>query len=125
MGSKTPISFIATDDPAAASRFYTNVLSLTLVEQSSFALVFLDIDHMLRVQIVEDFSPASHTAYGWRVEDIRDEIAHLVKNGVEILRFDHLPQDEFGCWITPDNNKIAWFKDPAGNILSLTEFASI
>ena len=120
--SRRPISFIATTAPKEAKAFYGNVLGLTLVEESPFALVFDDGGNMLRVQIVAALAPVSHTAHGWQVSDITKEIAALTGKGVSFLRFDQLAQDALSVWTTPDGSKIAWFKDPSGNILSLTEF---
>ena len=77
---------------------------------------------MLRIQIVKDLEPASYTAHGWQVDDIDDEIETLAKKGVEFLIFDGLDQNDVGIWTTPDGAKIAWFKDPSGNTLSLTQF---
>lgn len=119
--TKRPVSFIATDHPDSARTFYVNVLGLTLREASPFALVFADGDHELRVQIVAEFEPAPYTAYGWFVADISKEMRDLSSKGVEFQRFAPLTQDELGVWTAPGGHKIAWFKDPAGNILSLTE----
>ena len=121
---RKPISFIATAAPDQAEAFYGDVLGLTLLERSPFALVFADGDTMLRVQIVEDLSPAQFTMHGWQVADIAQEIAALVAKGVTFFRFDGLDQDGLGVWTTPDESKIAWFQDPDGNVLSLTEFAA-
>ena len=76
---------------------------------------------MLRVQIVEDIAPAPNTAHGWQVADIAREMANLAAKGVTFRNFEHLPQDERGVWTTPDGARIAWFTDPSGNILSLTQ----
>lgn len=77
---------------------------------------------MLRVQIVAQLRPAAHTVHGWQVSDIHKEIESLAAKGVAFLAFDQLGQDEHGVWTTPDGSKIAWFKDPDGNTLSLTQF---
>jgi len=120
--ARQPISFIATSTPDTAHAFYADVMGLTLQEASAYALVFADGARMLRVQIVEDFVPAPYTAHGWQVADIESEIATLGARGVTFLRFAHVSRDGLGIWTTPDGHKIAWFKDPSGNLLSLTEF---
>ena len=120
--TRSPISFVATSKPEDTKAFYQQVLGLTLIEQSPYALAFNDGNHMLRVQIVTRFSPAAHTAHGWRVLDIEREIADLTSKGVTFLKFDQLAQDASGVWKTSDGHKIAWFKDPSGNTLSLTEY---
>ncbi|MEL6570096.1 MAG: VOC family protein [Pseudomonadota bacterium] len=122
MSTREPVSFIATADPDAMGAFYQDVLGLSLRESSPFALVFADGAHTLRVQIVESHAPAPFTAYGWVVTDMSAEIATLAAKGVAFLTFPHFDQDPSGVWATPDGAKIAWFKDPSGNILSLTEF---
>ena len=120
--SRQPISFIATMDPENAKAFYGEVLGLELLETSPYALVFSDDGHILRVQIVADHSPASHTVHGWQVTDIEDEIEELASTGVDFLIYAQLGQNASGVWTSPDGHKIAWFKDPCGNILSLTEY---
>jgi predicted enzyme related to lactoylglutathione lyase len=116
------ICFAATTKPAVAKAFYGDTLGLSLMEDGPFALVFDANGTMLRVQKVRDLSPVAHTALGWEVGDIRSTIQRLCKQGVRFERYDGLPQDELGLWTTPDGSKVAWFKDPDGNILSLTEF---
>ena len=77
---------------------------------------------MLRVQKVHELRPARHTVLGWRVPDIRSRIKELTKKGVRFERYDGLGQDESGVWTTPSGAKVAWFKDPDGNTLSITQF---
>lgn len=120
--SRRPISFVAALEPEKAAIFYGEVLGLELTERSPYALVFYDGENMLRVQIVAELNPASHTVHGWRVADIEREIEELASKDVVFLAFDQLEQDTSGIWTTPDGHKIAWFKDPSGNILSLTQF---
>ena len=122
--ARTPVSFIATSDAEAATTFYRDTLGLELIETSPYALVFSDAGQTLRVQIVETLEPAGHTVHGWEVRDIAAQIDALVAQGVSFLKFEHMPQDARGVWTTPQGNKIAWFKDPAGNVLSFTEFAA-
>jgi catechol 2,3-dioxygenase-like lactoylglutathione lyase family enzyme len=120
--SRRPISFIATLEPEKALVFYGEVLGLELIESSPYALVFSDDENMLRVQIVAEFCPATHTVHGWQVTNIEQDIHALVQKGVAFLIFDQLGQNASGVWTTPDGHKIAWFKDPSDNILSLTQF---
>jgi catechol 2,3-dioxygenase-like lactoylglutathione lyase family enzyme len=116
------ICFAATTKPAEARAFYGETLELSLVEESPFAFVFNANGTMLRVQRVREIPKAQFTTLGWEVGDIRSTIQQLNKKGIRFERYDHVPQDELGIWITPDGSKVAWFKDPDGNILSLTEF---
>ncbi len=99
-------------------------MGLALDDESPFALVFLDRGHMLRVQIVPSITPANFTVYVWQVEDIETAIKKLASKGVVFEVFESLPQNDLGVWSTPDGSKIAWFKDPCGNTLSLTQFAT-
>ena len=117
-----PIAFVATTDAEAATSFYGGVIGLTLVDASPYALVFDDHGVMLRVQIVSELTPSAHTVHGWQVAEIEHRVRELTAKGVVFERFANLDQDVLGVWTTPDGNKIAWFKDPSANILSLTQF---
>ena len=116
------IAFVATQKPAKARKFYEETLGLKLVEDGLFALAFDAKGTMLRVQKVEKLTPAQHTVLGWDVPDISAAIKDLNKRGVRFERFDGIAQDELGVWTSPADGKIAWFKDPDGNTLSLTQF---
>ena len=116
------VCFVATQNPASARTFYEKTLGLTLMDDGPFALVFDANGTMLRVQKVEAFIPANHTVLGWQVPDIRAKTVELRKRGVRFERFEGLQQDESGIWTTPQGAKVAWFKDPDGNTLSLTQF---
>jgi catechol 2,3-dioxygenase-like lactoylglutathione lyase family enzyme len=122
MTESTVISFVATRQPANARKFYESTLGLKLVSDDAFAIVFDANGIMLRVQKVQELSPAQHTVLGWSVPDICAKMQELVKRGVRFERFPGLPQDELGAWTTPAGAKVAWFKDPDGNTLSLTQF---
>ena len=121
--TRQPVSFIATDNADEAKIFYADVLGLELREASPFALVFVDGGHVLRVQIVSKLQTVEYTVHGWQVLDIARSIVELRSKGVHFQRFDQLDQDALGVWTTPEGNKIAWFTDPSGNTLSLTEYA--
>jgi catechol 2,3-dioxygenase-like lactoylglutathione lyase family enzyme len=116
------ICFAATQQAAKAREFYETTLGLKFVSEDPFAIVF-DVDGtMLRVQKVKELMPAKFTALGWEVGDIAARMKELIAKGVRFERFPGLEQDELGAWISPAGAKVAWFKDPDGNILSLTEF---
>ena len=116
------MAFVCTTDPARARHFYGEVLGLAMKADEEFALVFEANGTMLRVQKVKEVPPPRATVLGWKVEDIEAAAQRLTRKGVEFMRVDGLPQDEIGIWTAPDGTKVAWFKDPDGNILSLTEF---
>jgi catechol 2,3-dioxygenase-like lactoylglutathione lyase family enzyme len=118
-----PILFLATADAARARRFYADVLGLRFVADEPWTLVLDAGGTMLRIQKVERVQPAPYTALGWTVADVRQTVAALEGKGVRFLRFNGLPQDQHGVWETPSGAKVAWFKDPDGHTLSLTEWA--
>ncbi len=116
------IAFTATTDSVRAKHFYENVLDLKLVSDDMFALVFDANGTMLRVQKVNEYHPPAHTVLGWKVADIVAEVDELSRKGVEVARYEGILQDDKGIWTAPGGAKIAWFNDPDGNILSLTQF---
>jgi catechol 2,3-dioxygenase-like lactoylglutathione lyase family enzyme len=77
---------------------------------------------MLRIQKAEGHRPLPYTALGWKVPDIAAELAALRARGVTFERFPGLAQDAQGIWSAPSGARIAWFKDPDGNVLSLAQF---
>jgi catechol 2,3-dioxygenase-like lactoylglutathione lyase family enzyme len=116
------MAFVATKDAATANNFYQDILGLSLVSDDSFASVFDANGTMLRVQRVQELNPAAHTALGWEVADIVSEVNDLVERGVVFNRYDWLSQDDRAIWPAPAGARIAWFSDPDGNTLSLTQF---
>jgi catechol 2,3-dioxygenase-like lactoylglutathione lyase family enzyme len=116
------VSFAATTDAARARKFYEETLGLRFVSVDQFAVVFEANGTMLRIQIVDRVNPHRYTALGWKVADIKSEVQTLSQRGVQFARYKGMDQDENGIWTAPSKAKIAWFTDPDGNILSLTEF---
>ena len=117
------IAFLATADPARSRQFYEGVLQLRLVSEDPFATVFDCNGTMLRVQKVDAVSSVSYTSLGWQTDDIAQLVQELGHRGVQPERYEGLQQDELGIWTSPGGAKVAWFKDPDGNVLSLTQFA--
>lgn len=118
-----PILFAATANAERARNFYSNVLGLTFVADEPFALVFDVAGTMLRLQKVEHHTPPPYTVLGWQTDDIARTIDGLCERGVTFERYDFMEQDARGIWHLPgDGARIAWFKDPDGNTLSLTQF---
>jgi len=123
--ARSIIAFLATTDSARALTFYRDVLGLTFVADEDFALVFDAAGIMLRIQKTRAHTPAPHTALGFDVPSIVQEMRALSERGVRFERYAGMPQDELGIWQPPGTQtRIAWFKDPDGNLLSLTEFAA-
>ena len=115
------ISFVATVKPEKARLFYEKTLGLKFVSEDPFAIVFDVNGTMLRVQKVKEFVAAGYTVLGWEVADIRGEIEELAAKGVKFEVFPGIGQDELGVWTSPAGGKIAWFKDPDGNLLSVSQ----
>jgi catechol 2,3-dioxygenase-like lactoylglutathione lyase family enzyme len=122
LGSASIIGFIATNDGARAKTFYADTLGLPLVADEPFALVLETGGTMLRIQKVRDWTPPPFTVFGWAVRDIVDAVDELAARGVEFVRVGGIPQDERGIWRADARTQVAWFKDPDGNTLSLTQF---
>ena len=118
------MAFTGTRDAARAKAFYRDQLGLTLVEENSFALVFDAAGIMLRVTNVPDLAPAHYTILGWEVPDITASVRDLSAKGVAFSRYPGMAQDHDGVWTSPAGARVAWFADPDGNILSLTQFTA-
>jgi catechol 2,3-dioxygenase-like lactoylglutathione lyase family enzyme len=120
--SSDVIAFAAATDLARARVFYEQTLGLTVTEQNDFACVLDAHGTMLRVTAVPNMLPAGYTVLGWRVTDITATVRELAAQGVEFRRYDGMNQDADGIWTTPGGDQVAWFADPDGNTLSLTQF---
>jgi len=124
LGSADLIAFVPTRDPAKARKFYAETLGLDFISEDPFALVFNARGTTLRianVSEVKDFEPAPFTIVGWQVTNVSDTLGDLAKKGVRVERFPGMNQDAQGVWKSPSGARVAWFKDPDGNILSITQ----
>ncbi len=113
-------AFVATTDSTRSKAFYQGVLGLRLLTDDQFALAFDSNGTQLRIQKVE-FHPHPFTALGWEVPNIRQTVSDLANAGVTFERYDFLQQDNLGIWKAPSGVKVAWFKDPDANLLSVAE----
>jgi catechol 2,3-dioxygenase-like lactoylglutathione lyase family enzyme len=120
LGSAELVAFIATTDAQRARAFYEGTLGLRFVSDDGFALVFDANGTTLRVQKVESVTAARGTVLGWKVPDNAAAVRELAGRGVAFERFPGMEQDEAGIWTTP-GGKVAWFKDPDGHLLSLSQ----
>jgi catechol 2,3-dioxygenase-like lactoylglutathione lyase family enzyme len=118
------ITFVATTDMNRAAVFYEGVIGLRIVAKEPTALVFDANGTMLRVSKVDEHTPPQHTVLGWSVGDINQSLGELVGKGVLFERFDMLEQDESGICTFPNGDQVAWFRDPDGNMLSITQFVA-
>ena len=121
LGSEEILAFAPTTDAARATVFYRDVLGLTLIEDTPFALVFDANGRQLRIPKVEAFTPQPFTIVGWSVRDIKATMSGLAAKGVTFERYPGMDQDAAGAWSSPGGAKVAWFKDLDGNLLSLTQ----
>ena len=124
LGSETIIAFIPSRDPTGARSFYEGVLGLRFLSQDPFAMVLEANGITIRVANVSSvpgFKPAPFTILGWQVENIEKAARGLREKGVRFERYPGMQQDELGIWNSPSGAKVAWFKDPEGNVLSITE----
>jgi predicted enzyme related to lactoylglutathione lyase len=116
------VAFVSASDASRARTFYQGSLRLQLITESPFALEFDANGTMLRVTLVDRVVPAPYTVLGWAVPDIDAAVRDLMGRGVQFIRYEELDQDQLAVWRAPSGARIAWFKDPEGNTLSLTEF---
>jgi len=117
------IAFVGSADLRQARVFYEQTLGLRVIEHNDFACVFDANGTMLRVTAVAGVARAGYTVLGWRVADIAAVVRGLTARGVVFLRYDGMDQDEGGVWTTPAGDQVAWFADPDGNVVSLSQFA--
>ena len=114
-------AFAATTDARKARQFYEGVLGLRVLSDDEFALAFDSNGTQLRVQKVEAVNPPPFTVLGWQVADITSIVSALSRSGISFERYSFMKQDAAGIWTAPGGTKVAWFKDPDGNLLSLAE----
>ncbi len=124
MGLKStePVSFLYTTDRDRALRFYCDQLGLTLRSSDPFG-DFIAMDNaVIRLTPMPDFGAGQHPVFGWNVSDIRATVHALRDKGVAFTVYDGMGQDADGIWTAPGGMaKVAWFNDPDGNVLSLSE----
>jgi len=122
LGSEKLMAFVATRDFGRAKEFYRDTLGLRLVSEDQFALVLDAGETMLRIARVPELVPAKHTVLGWQVQDVVQTAKQLQQAHVALERYPGMQQDELGIWNSPSGARVAWFKDPDGNTLSITQF---
>lgn len=123
LASDELVAFVGARDLDRARAFYAGVLGLAVLDSTPFACVFDAHGTTLRVTAVSEVVRAGYTVLGWRVDDISASVVRLASAGVLFTRYDGMDQDEQGVWTTPGGDRIAWFSDPDGNVLSLTQHA--
>jgi predicted enzyme related to lactoylglutathione lyase len=118
------VAFLPSSDLDRSRRFFGDDLGLTVREITPYACVVSVGETLLRITRVNDLRPQPFTVFGWQVPEIQATAARLAATGVAFIRYEGMDQDANGVWTTPGGDQVAWFQDPDGNILSLTQFNS-
>lgn len=121
LANKALKAFVPTVNADKTRAFYRDILGLELLSEDNYALEFEANETLLRVIIVQEFTPQPFTVLGWNVNDISSTIKLLIEKGVFCEKYDFLEQDDLGVWTAPGGSQVAWFKDPDGNVLSLSQ----
>jgi catechol 2,3-dioxygenase-like lactoylglutathione lyase family enzyme len=121
LGSTNIVAFVPICDGEKARAFYEGVLGLKFVKDDGFALVFDADGIMIRAAKMKEVKPVQFTILGWEVSDIENAVRALTAKGVHFEIFGFFKQDELGIWTAPTGDKVAWFKDPDGNVLSVSQ----
>ena len=120
LASSKIIGFALTTDYARAREFYEGKLELRFVSQDDYALVMRSGENMVRISKAPGFTPLRSTVLGWEVSVIEAAAKWLHGRGVGLEKYPWV-QSESGIWATPNGDKVAWFKDPDGNVLSISQ----
>ena len=115
------VGFLLTKDYGKARQFYEGKLGFTFVDLNQFALVMRAGVNLVRIVEAAQFTPLRSTVLGWEVGDVEAVVGWLAGQGVETEKYPWVADKERGIWVTPGGDKVAWFKDPDGNVLSLSQ----
>jgi catechol 2,3-dioxygenase-like lactoylglutathione lyase family enzyme len=117
------VGFIPTKDYEHARAFYEGKLGFQFVSLDQFALVLSVGGHKIRFTKIPNFTPLQGTILGWEVQDIAAAVSWLADRGVPCEKFPFVQDRDLGIWTAPDGTRVAWLKDPDGNILSIAQHA--
>lgn len=115
--------FVPTADYDKARAFYEGKLGFEFVSLDQFALVVSVGGHNIRIAKVPNLAPLPATILGWEVDDIVSVTRWLGERGVVLEKYPFAQDRELGIWTAPGGDRVAWFKDPDGNILSVSQHA--
>jgi catechol 2,3-dioxygenase-like lactoylglutathione lyase family enzyme len=118
------VGFLTTTDYEKARAFYEGKLGFEFVSLDQFALAIRAGKNMIRITKAETFKPYQGTVLGWEVDDVRAVVLWLSSRGVVTEKYGFVPDQELGIWTAPSGDQVAWFKDPDGNVLSVSQHAS-
>jgi catechol 2,3-dioxygenase-like lactoylglutathione lyase family enzyme len=116
-----PVAFVASTDLERSRAFYVDRLGLEPVGQDEYALDVRSGAVPVRITHVPDHVALPFTVLGWEVDDLAREVAALRAQGVATTRYPWFDQDDDGVWVAPGGTRVAWFADPDGNVLSLSQ----
>jgi catechol 2,3-dioxygenase-like lactoylglutathione lyase family enzyme len=114
-------TFVSTTQPDRARLFYINLLGLKLLSEDHYGLECESNGAHLRITIVEKLTPQPFTVLGWDTTDIVSTVKQFAEKGIKFEKFSFIEQDDLGIWTAPGGTRVAWFKDPDGNLLSLSD----
>ena len=117
------MGFLPTKNAKRARDFFEGKLGLRFVGEDPYALVVQSEGTTIRIAKVQEFQPAPYTVLGWQVDDIVQVVTELNSRGVVFEKYPFVEDKELGIWASPEGAKVAWFKDPDGNVLSVSEHA--
>ncbi len=115
------VGFVMSSDADRSRAFYVDVLGLEFVQEDGFALVLRSGHNMVRVVKAATVTPQPFTVLGWETDSIEQRVRELTERGIHFTRYPWFEQDELGIWTAPGESKVAWFPDPDGNVLSLSQ----
>jgi catechol 2,3-dioxygenase-like lactoylglutathione lyase family enzyme len=121
LASSRMVGFVPTKDSKKARAFYEGKLGFQFVSDDPFALVVKAGETTIRVAKAQNFTPAQYTVLGWAVDDIEKVVTWLRKQGVAFEKYPFIQDQELGIWTAPTGDRVAWFKDPDGNVLSVSQ----
>ena len=122
LSSAKIMAFVSTTSADRARAFYRDKLGLKMLSEDNFALVFDCGGTHLRVALAQEVTPAKYTVLGWEVKDVHQTVLDLKNAGVTCEIFGFFKQDDLGIWTAPGGTLVAWFKDPEGNLLSVSSY---
>jgi hypothetical protein len=124
LGKYDLMAFVSTAEPAKARPFYEGQLGLPVLAADDYGVMYDVNGRRLRLSFVRELQPAPYSILCWVVPEIFSVVADLMAKGVVFERYEGMGQDAAGVWTSPDGTRVAWFKDPGGNVLSLAQFVS-
>jgi catechol 2,3-dioxygenase-like lactoylglutathione lyase family enzyme len=123
--SEKIIAFLVTRDYEQSRVFFEQTLGFQFVSLDAYALVMRAGETMLRITKNRNFQPAQGTVLGWEVRDIESLVLWLKGRGVTLESYPFVQDKELGIWTAPSGDRVAWFKDPDGNVLSVSEHVGL